>query len=96
MTDSIVDKFVDYHKGNPQVYEMFKKFTQQVLDKGRDRISAKFIFERMRWESLIVADDPEEFKINNNYTSFYARMFEHEFPEHEGLFAKRKAAVDSA
>jgi hypothetical protein len=30
------------------------------------------------------------FKVNNNYTPYYARLYEAEHPELKGFFAKRK------
>lgn len=86
-------KFCSYHSANPQVYEAFKKFTLRTIKKGFKNYSAKGIFELVRWHSGITADN-DVFKVNNNYTSFYARLFEKDYPDHEGYFRKRTSKFD--
>jgi len=55
-------------------------------------LSAKRIFERIRWESDVSGNDG--YKVNNNYTPFYARMFEQKYPD-APKFRKRKSKADS-
>lgn len=87
------EKFAVFHEANPQVYDLFSRFTQQAIDAGMKKMGVAFIFERMRWESMVVTKgDP--YKLNNNYKSYYSRMFESKNPQYEGLFTKRIALVD--
>lgn len=87
------DKFCAYHEENPQIYEGFKKLALKAIAlQNRQRFGAKALFEILRWNTAIIGND--EFKLNNNYTSFYARLFEKEFPQHVGFFEKRKSKFD--
>ncbi len=49
-------------------------------------------FEVLRWEWTIAGlpDDAEEWKLNNNYTSRYARLIMDENPLLVGLFELRE------
>lgn len=84
----------EYHQKNPQVYVQFRKVTLQTIAKGFKHYSAKGIFEIVRWHSGVSTVDPEGFKVNNSYVSFYARLFMREYPQHEGFFRNRKSKYD--
>jgi hypothetical protein len=83
------EKFEDYHTQNPQVYELFKKFCYQLIERGFDHYSANAIFERIRWH-VNVETTGDEFKMNNNYRAFYARMFMEEHPLYNDFFEIRQ------
>lgn len=55
---------------------------------GRLKIGARLIGERIRWECAIQTTDVE-FKINDHYWPFYARLFMTEHPRHAGIFETR-------
>lgn len=87
------EAFATYHAANPQVYAAFKMFTGQLLKAGhRERLGAKLIIERIRWESLVSGGG--EYKVNNNYAPYYARLFMADHPQYDGVFATRKAQAD--
>jgi len=79
--------FQQYHEDNPQIYEAFKKYAFQLINRGYKRIGAKQICEIIRWHSMVGGDGI--FKVNNNYTSGYARLFMEDFPKYDGIFLKR-------
>jgi hypothetical protein len=79
--------FLQYDKENPQIYKRFAEISEMYIKRGYKHIGAKSICETIRWETFISGND--DFKINNNYISGYARKFEIENPEHLGLFRKR-------
>ena len=85
--------FNQYHLENSQVYELFKKFTFQVIRRGLNNFSAESIINQIRWftEVETVGD---EFKINNDYKPHYSRKFMKDFPEFEGFFRTRKSVAD--
>lgn len=82
-------EIIKYDRENPMVWEMFKKFALELIERGYERIGAKMIFERIRWETTVAGND--QFKINNNYTPYYARKFEQVYPQHSEVFSKRAA-----
>ena len=79
-----------YDNDNPLIWKAFKKFTLQEIAAGKKHYSSKSIFERIRWETEIEAKE-DRFKINNNYTPYYARKFELLYPEHKDFFHKRES-----
>lgn len=86
-------RFEAYHKANPHIYELFKRFTFEKIRAGAKNLGSKAVFERIRWETGVetVGDD---FKVNNIFTPFYARLFMRDYPEHEGFFRVRASAAD--
>jgi hypothetical protein len=90
---SIDESFAEYHAKHPDVYEYFKRFALQWITTGATRISSKQIIGRIRWhvqvESLQEQQKPEDFKINDAFTSRYARLFAGEFPQHKDKLEQR-------
>jgi hypothetical protein len=87
--------FMDYHRENPQIYAEFERVAMNYIGMGLKRYSAKGIFEALRFESSIRAKDGV-FKINNNFTPLYARLFEQKHPEIKNFFRKRESKFDHA
>jgi hypothetical protein len=75
---------------NPAIYELFVKFALEVA-KRRSYYSAKNIFHRMRWETMI-EEKESEFKIDDGWISHYARKFVNEHPQYSELFEFRERA----
>lgn len=83
--------FLEFNENNPEIWDLFVKFTRQAINSGLKRYSAKAIFERIRWEAEVNSSAyPREFKVNNNYHAFYARWFMERYPEYDGFFVKRE------
>lgn len=72
---------------NPNVYELFKRFTMELVGAGR-KFNISLITERVRWECYFKYK--EEFKINNSYRSYIARKLVSDIPELRGVFQFRK------
>jgi hypothetical protein len=85
-------EFILYHYANPEIYREFEKMTLQTIRKGFSHYGSKAIFELIRWHTPI--GDDGEYKVNNNYTAHYARMFERKYPRYAGFFRKRVARAD--
>lgn len=82
-------RFEAFHEDNPHVYKLFKKYTLEAIAAGRETYSTISIFERIRWYTDIETQgDP--FKINQNFATYYGRMFMRDFPQHDGFFRTRK------
>jgi len=78
-------KWSDYHEKNSHVYDLFCKYTFQVINSGAKHCSPWLIIGRIRWETAIKTTDVD-FKINNDYIAFYSRLFMHLNPSHDGFF----------
>lgn len=88
--DEIFDRFVRYHKSNPQVWELFCRFAFEAIGSGRKQFSSSAIIERIRWESMIKTISEDELKISNDFRSYYSRLFVAKYPQHKDFFRHRK------
>jgi len=88
--DEMREQVTRYHRDHPEVWEMFVKYSFQMIDRGFKNYSAKAVFERIRWEKDAGGDGITQFKVGNNHPAFYARRFMRAFPEHDGFFRLRK------
>jgi len=87
--DQILERFVAFHSENPQVWELFRRFTFDVLRRGFTHYSANAIFQRIRWH-VDIETTGSELKLNDHYHTWYARMFIAKNPDHTGFFELRK------
>ena len=79
-------KWWAWHRENPHVYRLFRRFTFEALEKKRHKhLGAWLVVNRIRWETSIETEG-DDFKISNDFIAYYARLFMHENPEHKGLF----------
>jgi hypothetical protein len=74
-------EFLDYHSAHPEVYEHYKLEILNAIASGRDLYSSKIINEHNRWD--------RNYKISNNHTAYYARIFVEENPQYKGFFRFR-------
>jgi len=85
--------FERFHAENPRVFELFARFTMQVIRRGFKHYSADAIVHRIRWETGVETHG-DTFKINDHWVCCYARLFEREYPEHQGFFRNRISKYD--
>ena len=85
MAQSIKHQWWKWHTANPHVWELFVKFTFQAIQRGHKNYSSKAVFERIRWHTDVETVG-EPFKMSNNYTAYYARLFHHKYPQYDGFF----------
>jgi len=84
----LTEQFIEYHKSNPHVFELFKRFAYEARARW-DHFGAKAIYERLRWEADIYRES-RQFKLNNNFPSFYARLLIFEDPSFKTFFELRR------
>jgi len=87
-TDKLQQAFDKFDAENPQVWNAFKAVTLRVISSGFEHYGAKAIWEYIRFNFAMKTGG--EFKLNNNYTAFYARKFIEKYPQFEGFFELRK------
>jgi hypothetical protein len=90
---SLYKRFIQYHKENPMIYHMFKKYTIEAIQSGYKHFGSQMIIEKIRWETGVVAKN-DKFKIGNDYASFYSRMFMLEYPHYKDYFRIRCSYAD--
>jgi len=81
---SLDAEFQSFHARHPHVYNYVCHYAQQAISKGYKRFAIATIWERIRWEVLMVSDD--EFKMPNNHRAYYARMWMDDHPDYPDFF----------
>lgn len=88
---SLEQKFWTFHRANPHVYAILIDLAAQWIEvHGRNHLAIKMLFERARWEIAMETRDATGFKLNNNYTAFYARLMMEQEPSLAGAFSLRQ------
>lgn len=88
---SISERFEAFDAAHPDVYQLFHKFAGDLRARGRKRYSADAILHRIRWHmATSSAATADEFKINNDYSAYYARKLAAEHEEFRDFFETRK------
>jgi len=90
----IFARFSEFHSSNPDVWQLFERFTLELLAAGRLHYGSGAIFERIRWH-VDVETKGDSAKLNNNFRAYYARMFEVAHPQHTGFFRNRKRTSEA-
>ena len=87
---TIQERFEIFHEDNPDVYEF-------LLEKARAanlleyKTGMKCFWEMLRWHTfMVVKKDQSTFKLNNDFTSRYARLLMDENSELDGYFEIRE------
>lgn len=98
---TIQSDFDRFHELNPIVYNHFERLALEAIKKGKSKISSKMIVNVIRWQVFIAEDDldkasvairnkPKLLKINDAFTSRYARLFIQHHPEYKDYFETRE------
>lgn len=85
---SLDERFEAFHASHPWVYEALEELMTQWVEGGGGSISVKALFEQLRWSRLDLEGD-KPFRLNNNFTSRYARLLCDCHPEWADAFQLR-------
>jgi hypothetical protein len=83
-------EFEAFDAANPQIWDLFVRFTFMAIRAGKKKGSISLITERIRWEVYIETASNDEFKINNNHRAYYARKWQKLYPEYADFFETRR------
>lgn len=83
----LFEAWLEFHRNNPQVYQLFKSFAESALSAGR-RVGARMIGERIRWYCTIDTIGAE-YKVSDHTWPYYARYLMHVDPRFRGFFELR-------
>ncbi len=86
---SIREGFEKFNSENPMVYKAFEKQALRAIAKGRKKISAKLIINWIRWNEYLESSD-KNFRINDAFQAYYARLFIKNHPGYDKVFEFRK------
>lgn len=82
--------FQEFHAQNPQVYATLKRLAVRAKQQGQTRTGIGMLWEVMRWELTVETRSGDNFRLNNNHRSRYARLLMEQEPELAGIFATRE------
>lgn len=87
-------KFEEFHTTNPAVYDVLAALARQwITATGRKKLGIGALYERARWEIALATGDPD-YKLNNNFRAFYARLIMRQEADLAGLFDLRTSEAD--
>lgn len=83
-------RFLTFHLKHPRVYTLYDRFAKELISQGHKKLGSKMIIERIRWEYWTGSHDEYNFKINNDFTAWYAREFIKHNPQYAEYFELRE------
>lgn len=86
---TIEEAFLAFHAANPHVYAELVLLARRARRRGVERIGIGMLFEVLRWR-VALRTGGDEFKLNNNYRSYYARLIMLQEPDLVGAFETRR------
>jgi hypothetical protein len=75
---TIEARFAQFHRSNPHVYNLLRDLALAKARAGARRISTKLLFEELRAGGVAAAQGEDLYRLNNIYTSRYARLLANE------------------
>lgn len=87
---SIQEAFEAFHAENPQVYSELVALARQARSRGHQKIGIELLFAVCRWERMMRTTSSDGFKLNDHFTSRYARLIMQREPDLAGLFETRE------
>lgn len=86
---TIEEAFWRFHGQNPHVYDQLVRLARQAVRRGATHLGIGMLFEVLRWRHTL-ATGGDEFRLNNNYRSYYARLIMMNERDLEGVFETRR------
>lgn len=83
------EKFQEFHAKNPHVYDNLVRLAEDLKARGHRKIGIQMLFEVIRWQSMLKTTD-KDFKLNNNYAAYYARLIMDRNVHLDGFFEIRE------
>jgi len=91
------EKFKELHENKPEIYEEFCKVSKAIIGRGHKQYSAYGVMHIVRfsaWKEGVTMKPGMDYKVSNNMTPFYARLFLRDFPEHEKFFSTKPIRLE--
>lgn len=81
--------FVNFHSKNRLVIRRILDELHRAKTAGIKKVSIKTIIGCIRWNLTVETVSNDEFKINDKYTSIYAWIISHNFPQYKSMIDLR-------
>lgn len=93
---TVTERFEEFHRENPDFYDHLVLLARRyLLRTGSKRVGIQRLIEIARWD-LEIQTGGMDFKVNNNFGAYYARLIEHREPDLVDTFASRRAEEPDA
>lgn len=94
---TIQERFEAFHAANPQVYEELVRLATRVRRRGHSKYSIDPLLAVIRFQrdTAVNGDAGKPFKLNDHFTSRYARLLMEREPELAGMFETRRLRSDA-
>jgi hypothetical protein len=86
---SIEERFLEFHRENPHVYAGLLRLAWEARGRGHRRYAVEELYAVLRWQTTTQTTGVD-FKLNDHFTSRYARMLMQRNPELDGMFETRR------
>ncbi|MDP9269309.1 MAG: hypothetical protein M3P27_13440 [Acidobacteriota bacterium] len=83
-------RFEQFNADHPEVYRLLVRFCRELKDAGRSHYSVDALFHRLRWYYHVEKRAEEPFKLNDHYTSRYARLISAQETDLANFFETRR------
>lgn len=87
--DRIDVEFRAFDRQRPEVFRLFREYAESIRSQGWPRYSSDAILHRIRWHHQVEKGE-RDFKLNDHYTSRYARLLMEIDPSFRGFFELRR------
>lgn len=91
---TLADRFDAFHRLNPQVFAAIERQALRLAAQGEKRIGVKAITEDLRRGRIATTGD--DWRINNSWPAFYARLLIAKHPQLAGVIEMRRSLADAA
>lgn len=90
---TLQQRFEAFHRANPWVFDEVIRLLEEARDDGARRIGVKHVFEVLRWKHRRRTRG-DDWRLNNSFTSRYARLVAAVRPDLAGLLEFRVLRSD--
>lgn len=88
-------RFLEFHAENPDVYDTLVRLARTKIQRtGCQKLGMQQLFEVLRWD-IAMSTGEADFKVNNNFAAYYARLIMRCEPDLAGRFEIRRSGADS-
>lgn len=90
---TLAQRFEAFHALNPNVFSAIERQALRLAAQGEKRIGVKAITEDLRRGRIATTGD--DWKINNSWPAFYARLLVKRHPQLVGVIEMRQSVADA-
>lgn len=91
-TPRLEAEFLAFHKERPCVYTRLVSLARDLKRRGHTKVGIAMLYEVVRWQQYTV-NTQDDYKLNNNYRAYYARLIMKQEADLAGFFETRRVGA---